>query len=62
MSRKHHVKHHRTLSRYPGRLAKRGVSNTAVRMGDYIDCGNGESVARTNPFHKKFKAKAEGAS
>ena len=34
MSRKHNVKHRRSKSNYPKRLAKRGQTNSSVRMTD----------------------------
>lgn len=34
MSRKHNTRHERALSRYPQRLAKRGVTTVEVRMTD----------------------------
>jgi hypothetical protein len=60
MSRPCNVHHERSKSHYPERLARRGVSNSGVRQGDYIDCHVGEPVARTNPFHKFYKPPREG--
>jgi len=42
MSRKHNTKHGRSKSRYPKRLAARGITAAAARMKDHIGVNKGK--------------------